>query len=922
MSKIFSPVILVDNKPLGSYKDMFFEDSDVNENTKGGRSVPIFLLGKAGVGKSTLCKHLADAWANPINTPSQFTDANNLQQFKFVFYVSCRFAKEKDSIVEMIENQLFSCKDEAMRNVARHVLNHHPELCLILVDGLDEWKGSATSDTGRRDDIQGVPSLDGVEDCVIFITSRPWRFHALSFDTQKESRRLELNGIKNEADLILDILKHLKDPEPEQLRQKFLWQIRKKNMSELLKTPLMLIIALDVWRNDKVLHKSLCTNYLTMLTSFIRRAEGGWSSADKRLNKGVNYSDIFGLGGVPSSIKLPSCVSVNKLLQRYSGLLVSLGHLACNLLLGKQEQSLVFSKDDCESYLNDEDDEKLTVCLALGILSKTETTAHGIEIVESYSFAHKTFQECLAALWLAIKYADEKSKLYQCVRTRDNVFDYSVLIQFLCGLSPEAGDEFWRYVAVEVIDKDEEIMKYRYRLYDSHSGNAKVKVIQDLILKTMKEARDCCDQQEELVFYCIPDVVIHNGTSDEDISLLCDMMQNNTGYMKSLNMIWSFSSNDQNHRVGRSVSCATDLQRLELIGMTFSTKSSSDPVLDLQKHNRLQVLQLNALPISGIQLPSQEESQLRYLELWGLVLSHDNLVQLCGSLTSLSGLMELQLYDLSCSEHSGSRCLSAVDLSKRNRLGRLLLGTLPICGLLLPPQEESQLRDLDLWRLVLSHDNLVQLCSSLTSWSGLERLWLDSLSCSDHSGSRCLSVVDLKKRNTLGQLKLGTLPICGMLLPSQGESQLRGLLLTNLVLSHDSIVQLSRSLSSLFGLENVYLTNLSCSDHSGNCCLPVIDLQKNHKLHWLTLEEMSVECLLSPTQLNQTDRIFEDYNLSRVSMPTRSWGRFIEGLASSDKTFKVTLNSCNINSDIRDFISSCPQFSVERNDDDMVIFNK
>ena len=96
----------------------------------------------------------------------------------------------------------------------------------------------------------------------------------------------------------------------------------------------------------------------------------------------------------------------------------------------------MFFKDVCESYLGDEDDEKLTVCLALGILSKTETTRRGIEIVENYEFPHKTFQEFFAALWLDIKYADEKkTKLYQCLKTSiDSVHDFSVLIQFLCGL--------------------------------------------------------------------------------------------------------------------------------------------------------------------------------------------------------------------------------------------------------------------------------------------------------------------------------------------------------------------------------------------------------------------------------------------------------------------------------------------------------
>ena len=80
----------------------------------------------------------------------------------------------------------------------------------------------------------------------------------------------------------------------------------------------------------------------------------------------------------------------------------------------------MFSKGECESYCEDEDDEQLTVCLALGILSKTETTPRGIEIMEIYSFSHKTVQESFAALWLAIKYADEKTNLNQFVKTAES----------------------------------------------------------------------------------------------------------------------------------------------------------------------------------------------------------------------------------------------------------------------------------------------------------------------------------------------------------------------------------------------------------------------------------------------------------------------------------------------------------------------
>ena len=42
-----------------------------------------------------------------------------LKRFKFFFYVSCRFAEEKDTILDMMNNQLFD--DENIKEVAKCV---------------------------------------------------------------------------------------------------------------------------------------------------------------------------------------------------------------------------------------------------------------------------------------------------------------------------------------------------------------------------------------------------------------------------------------------------------------------------------------------------------------------------------------------------------------------------------------------------------------------------------------------------------------------------------------------------------------------------------------------------------------------------------------------------------------------------------
>ena len=175
-------------------------------------------------------------------------------------------------------------------------------------------------------------------------------------------------------------------------------------------------------------------------------------------------------------------------------------------------------------------------------------------------------------------------------------------------MCPEAGTEFWRYVADEVIEKDKEISGYRH---GDNSNNFKAMRIQNLVIKAVKEAHDSSDQQAEQIDFCLPDVVRNDHTSDEDTSLLCNMMQNNTGYIKSLVVDQTYNhdlhlSSSQYHCICRSVSCASDIQLLSLCNISGSADSSSDclPVLELQTHDGLEILRLEWLSIGDLLLPS------------------------------------------------------------------------------------------------------------------------------------------------------------------------------------------------------------------------------------------------------------------------------------------------------------------------------
>ena len=892
VSEIFTPSILVCDgakqnqeeeryRNLGTYKELFYNNGILQKR--------VVLLGEAGTGKTTFSKHLTSVWCES-STHSQFADVSVLKQFHYFFYVSCRFANKKESILDMITHQLFD--DENMLKVAIHVLKNHPEDCFILIDGADELKGSPTLETGKRGDIAGLPSMAGVDGSVILITSRPWRFYALSKKTQDIFMRLKINGIKDIGELTYRILKQLKDPDPRQSSSKFLDQVREKDMYELMEIPLILLIVLGSWVDDNSLHKSMCINYINMLQSFIRRAKGqaNWPSSENKLRQIRDLNDLE-VKWEQQLNELPELLSKYKNLQRYTGLFLQIGHLAFDLLLRENKQSLVFSKVVCKSYLgaDEENDESINVCLALGILSKTETTMRGLKKMESFAFCHKTFQEFFAALWLASKYENEKSKLYKCIKNVDDLFDYEMLIIFLCGIDPMAGKQLWLDLAENVQIPDW----------------LKVGKVQKLVCKCMKQQEfNPIDQASDQIYFCTANLYITPTTSDEDVMLLRHVSEEYSCNVKSLHVVgennvfgeksvlreslYRIMQHISSLRLTRltithhgleqlsgSLSSCSCLETLGLREVKCSEQSHSCclPVLDLQKHNKLKKLNLLSLSVKGLLLPD-ERDRFTSLSLTNVTMNHHDLEQLLESLSSCSGLEELYLHEVKCSEQSHSCCLPVLDLQQHNKLKKLDLLVLSVEGLLLPV-ERDRFTSLRLINVTMNHQYLEQLSGSVSSCSCLENLNLFKVKCSEQSHSCCLPILDLQKHNTLKELWLSRLSVEDLLLPVERD-RLTALRLYNVTINHQYLEQLSGSLSSYSCLETLCLIEVKCNEQSHSCCLPVPDLQKHNKLQTLELEDLSVEGLLLPVERDR----FTSLRLYNVTMNHHGLEQLSESLSS------------------------------------------
>ena len=717
MRDIFTPVILVGDRKgdkkqsLESYKELFHKE--------GVKQKKIMLLGEPGAGKTTFCQHLVDVWSNP-SSRRQFDDVDIIKQFQFLFYISCRFATNNEDVVSMIEKQLFDDENRELRDIACSVLRHNAEGCLILMDGFDELQRSAQAKTGKHGDITGMPSLRNIQNCTLITTSRPWKFSSIPKYEQEKFSCLQLDGIKDMAELIKTIFQELQVENPAKSCTDFLNAIEERNLSDLMKFPIRLLFAIEVWGEEGSLPKSVSRCYINMIKlvisrSALKREEANVESKSKKVDKLLKkYSE--------SAEYLPNPLSNFECLQQNAGLLLNLGQLAYDLLLQPDGQTLVFQMDDCKKYSIHKLDGSLEYCLDLGLLIKIESTVKGPKLKENFQFCHKTYQEFFAALWLSYIYtkegSQEMSHIQSCIKSETDLNKHSVLIQFLCGLCPEAGAELWKYVAQ--IDNIEFDIWY---------------TVQNQVLRAVKEAQDCCDHQGVQVYYCIRVVYIHYNTTDEDVSLLCKMILNNSCYLKHLTVKNICLSSSQYHSLLRSASSAIELELLELGNISCQSNDSSEdlPVLDLSKHCRLQRLLLKKISISGLVLPSQEGSQLWRLYLDNLVLPHDKLVGLCCAISSLSSIGILQLIHVLCSNHDGSRDVPTLNLPKPES----------------DNVEKEQIPDID-----------------VLSLSGLDKLKLPTMPCSEQIAACRFTVLNLQKHLKLNVLKLDSSSISGILLPS------------------------------------------------------------------------------------------------------------------------------------------------------------
>ncbi|KAH3792402.1 hypothetical protein DPMN_145898 [Dreissena polymorpha] len=382
------------------YKALFYKDEMLSSR--------VFVQGEPGMGKTTFLTKLALDWCdavsehNPDHRPT-FSDVDTLKEFRFLFQISLRDAKEKREVIEMIKTQIIDMiypgevkRDEAVK-LLPHILER--ETYIVSMDGLNEWVDHLNQFV--------IPFLAQCHSkCVSIITSRPWKMADERIKDSEIKTLIEVEGIIDTEELANKIINSLQTGNVKTTPE-FMKYVNERQFGSLLKSPWLQTLLVNCWMNKIELSRSLCEINCILLDTLFKNAlaEKGY------FQKGNSFQ----------------CLTNTSFIQQQINIFDALANVAFNCTFSSSK-SPVFTERE---VLNHMSEKQLKFCLNAGVL----TQRYSFNIAgqnAQFSFLHETLQEFMTAYHIA----NSKQDLIKQFRTgsKYNVLEMSQTIIYLCGL--------------------------------------------------------------------------------------------------------------------------------------------------------------------------------------------------------------------------------------------------------------------------------------------------------------------------------------------------------------------------------------------------------------------------------------------------------------------------------------------------------
>ena len=361
---------------------------------KENKDVMTIVEGSPGIGKTTFCLRLAYEWANQSSSSASFPE------FELVLLLKCRDID--GDLMEAITEQLFpkDMSKDAREELLRFLKDiENQKRVLIILDGLDEL---AEKSKHYVDDLLHRKRWAF---CYVLATTRQEK--GIEVRKQPEflfNLFLQIEGF-TEEDSFEYIRRHFKiaGPEHSSKGEKLIEEIEENELlEELQANPLNLLLLCVVYEDHEgKLPSSRTDLYHVIVVCLLRRY-----CAKHNVKASKKDSDLE---------------------TQFERDIRCLGKLAWNCLLNDRHSFFEEELEELESR-----NEKLVV-RELGFVYKEESLKR-LKPEHEYCFLHKSFQEYLAASYIAHKLRRNKFNLFEHLNFDAVVKKFPQVFLFVCGI--------------------------------------------------------------------------------------------------------------------------------------------------------------------------------------------------------------------------------------------------------------------------------------------------------------------------------------------------------------------------------------------------------------------------------------------------------------------------------------------------------
>ena len=383
---------------------------DVFGMLKENKDVMTIVEGSPGIGKTTFCLKLAFEWAN------QSSSAASFPEFELVLLLKCRDIDGE--LTEAITRQLFpkDMSKDAREELFRFMEDvKHQERVLIILDGLDELAEKS------KHFVDDLLHRERWACCYVLATTRQEK----GIEARKKPEFvfnlfLQIEGF-TEEDSFEYIRKYFKivGPEHSSKGEKLIEEIKdNKLLRDLQKNPLNLLLLCIVYEDHEGKLPSSHTNlYQVIVVCLLRRY-----CARHHLKASKEDMDLE---------------------KQYKRDIRCLGKLAWKCLLNDRHSFFEGELEELESR-----NEKL-VARRLGFVYKEESLKV-LKPQHEYCFLHKSFQEFLAASYVAHKLRRNKFNVFEHLNFGAVVRKFPQVFVFVCGILREEASILFEQIGEEL----------------------------------------------------------------------------------------------------------------------------------------------------------------------------------------------------------------------------------------------------------------------------------------------------------------------------------------------------------------------------------------------------------------------------------------------------------------------------------------